>query len=129
MTESETRMILGQVSALDNRKLTDAMVLMWFSLFGGYSYNEVKWALMYHARTSTEYITPAHLLQIVNEKRAEWRMMNPTKNLDRDSWLDFEHQQELAALEARRIRASGVRSAVEAMESGEYDTTPEGDTP
>ena len=121
MNEQEVRMILAQVSAIDNRKVVDATIAMWYSLFGGFTYGEVKWALLYHARNSTEYITPAHLIAIIREKREEYRMMNPSAHLEKDSWLDLEMQAELAAHEVRAIRARGERSAVEAMDSGEYD--------
>lgn len=119
MSESETRMILAQCSAMDNRKVTDAAVVMWFGLFRSYTYGEVKWAIAFHYSTETEYLMPAHLIGIIHQKRAEYRMMNPGLPLDMDSWLEFELLQEVAAQEARAIRATGARSAVDVMDS--YD--------
>lgn len=121
MNESEVRMILAQIAALDNRKITNAMVIMWHGLFRRETYPEVKWAVMEHARNSTEYLTPAHLVAIIQEKRAEHRMMNPGMSQGTDAWLEWEAMQVAAADEARAIRASGVRYAVDAIESGEYD--------
>lgn len=122
MTEDETRMILSQVSALDNRRLNDAVLVMWFQLFNGYSFAEVKWAVLEHARTSTDYLMPAHLTSLIHQKRAEYRMMNPAMEFaSRDAWLEFEHMQVLASREAAAIRATAIRSAVEAMDSGEFD--------
>ncbi len=114
MTEAETRMILSQVSAVDNRRLTDAVVMMWFTIFAGYSYGEVKWAALQHFRTSTEYLMPAHLVEIINLKRSEYRMMNPSARIDKDDWLSFENEQEQVASYVRELRASGARYAVEA---------------
>lgn len=118
MNEPETRMILAQATALDNRNVTDAMVALWYEIFRGYEYGEVKWALMQHARTSTEYLTPAHLAQIVNRKREEWQMMNPDGVKSNDEWLDFERQAELVAeqIRARRAANPNERYAVDVMD-------------
>lgn len=121
MNEAETRMILSQVSALDNRKLNDAVLAIWYQVFRDYAYEEVKWALYEHARTSTEYLLPAHLTAIVNGKRVEWRMMNPEPNLAKDAWLEFEHMQVLASEENRRIKATTIRSAIEAANDSALD--------
>jgi hypothetical protein len=121
MTEPETRMILSQVAAVDNRRLTDGVVLMWFSIFAGYSYGEVKWAMIQHLRTSTEYLMPAHLTEIIHIKRLEYRMMNPSARLDKDDWLSFENEQEQAAEYVRELRASGARSAIEAANDEALD--------
>lgn len=116
MTESETRMILAQVAALDNRRITDAVVILWYTIFDGFEYEEVKWALMHHARSSTEYLTPAHLITIIREKRAEYRMMNPSARVDRGDWLTFEAAQVSAAVHSRALRESGARYAVDVMD-------------
>lgn len=116
MNEAETRMILSQVTAVDNRRLTDSTVIMWHAIFAGYSYEEVKWAMIQHFRSSTDYLTPAHLTCIIDIKRAEYRMMNPSARIDRDDWLTFESQQESVAAVARSLRASGATYAVEVMD-------------
>ena len=116
MNESEVRMILAQSAAVDTRKITDAAIVMWHGLFREYSYGEVKWALMHHFATSTEYLMPAHLIAIVNTKRAEYRQMNPGLSLASDAWLEFEQLQELAASLCRANREAGFRYAVDAME-------------
>lgn len=119
MNEPETRMVLAQASALDNRKVTDAMVAIWYEVFQGYAYDEVKWALMRHARTSTEYLTPAHLTTIIHEKRTEYRWMNPSAQIDASDWVHFEHQITEASRQIKQVRAAnpGARYAVEAMEA------------
>lgn len=121
MNEPETRMILAQASALDNRNVTDAMIALWYEIFRDYEYGEVKWALMRHARTSTEYLTPAHLVRIVNQKREEWRMMNPDGVKNRDGWLDLERLADLVVGQARARRAKNPneRYAVDVMD--DYD--------
>jgi len=121
MNEAETRMILSQVSAVDNRRLTDSTVIMWLAVFSGYSYAEVKWAMIQHFRTSTDYLMPGHLVEIINIKRTEYRMMNPSARVDRDDWLTFESEQESVASVSRSLRASGVRYAVDVMD----DITPQ----
>ena len=108
-------MILAQCAAVDNRKITDASIVMWYGLFAEYSYAEVKWAMMHHFTTSTEYLMPAHLVAIVNEKRFEYRQMNPGLTLAREAWLDFEEMQVLAAQVCRDNRAAGKVYAVDAM--------------
>lgn len=121
MNEAETRMILSQVSAVDNRRLTDSVMLMWHAVFAGYSYDEVKWAMIQHFRTSTEYLMPAHLTEIVNLKRLEYRMMNPSARIDKDDWLTFEAEQESLASISRALRASGARYAVQAANDPSLD--------
>ncbi len=114
-------MILAQAAGLDNRRVTDAMVVIWHAAFQGYTYDEVKWAFMEHVRTSTDYLVPALLIQIVNHKRAEYRMMNPSAPLTADAWMVAVREEEAAVANVRRLRAEGRRSAVEAMDSGDYD--------
>lgn len=121
MTESETRMILAQCAAVDNRKITDAAIIMWFGLFRDYSYGEVHWGMMHHYSTSTEYLMPAHLIAVMNEKRSEWRMMNPVTAVEKADWLEFEKMQELVAAECRDRRASGVTYAVDTMDTLEIE--------
>jgi hypothetical protein len=115
------RMILAQIAAYDNRRLGDGMLSVWLGVFEGYTYAEVRWALYHHIGTSTEYLMPAHLKSIVDWKRSEYRMMNPARHLAPDAWLEFEEMQKLASKENKRIQATAKRSAVEAMDSGEFD--------
>lgn len=121
MTEAEVRMILAQCAALDNRRITDATVILWYGLFRDYEYGEIKWALYHHASTSTEYLMPAHLISLVNEKRTEWRMMNPVDHVSKTDWLEFERMQEVAAEQCRAIRASGKPYAVDVMNTLEVE--------
>lgn len=118
MNEPETRMILAHAAALDNRRVTDATVALWYELFGGYEYAEVKWALVHHARSSTDYLTPAHLIQIINHKREEYRWMNPSAPLHSASWLSFEQDVMRVArdLSVEREKNPGRRYAVEVMD-------------
>lgn len=122
MNEPETRMILSQASGIDNRKITDAAIIMWHAAFTGFTYEEVKWALLEHVKTSTEYLAPAHLIEIIHTKRAEYRMMNPGISQHPDSWLEWERMQELAAVEARAVRATGKPYAVEVMDNLEIES-------
>lgn len=115
------RMLLAQVAAYDNRKLGDGILAVWMSTFEGYAYEEVRWALYQHIRTSTEYLIPAHLIAIIAQKRDEYRMMNPGRAVTNTAWLEFEEMQKMAAREVAEIRSTGERYAVEAMDSGEYD--------
>lgn len=116
MTEAEVRMILAQCAALDNRRITDSTVILWHGLFRDYEYGEVKWALYHHAATNTEYLMPAHLIRIIDQKRTEWRMVNPVDRIEKADWLEFERMQERAAAQCREIRSTGTRYAVEAMD-------------
>jgi hypothetical protein len=122
MNESETRMILSQVSALDNRKLNDAGLAIWYEVFRDYGYEEVKWALYEYARHATEYLMPAHLTSLINQKRLEYRMMNPAMEFaSKDAWLEFEDMQALLSEENRRIKATAARSAIEAANDPALD--------
>lgn len=119
MNESETRMILAQASALDNRKVNDAMIIIWHTAFQGYAYDEVAWALRQHIQTSTEYLVPAHLIRSINEKRHEYRRSNPSGSLTGDAWLEQEREEIAAAEQCRRLRAEGHRYAVDAIDNDE----------
>ena len=116
MNESETRMILSQIAAVDNRRLSDATTILWHSIFTGYTYAEVKWAMTQHFRASTDYLMPAHLTGIIDIKRHEYRMMNPSAHITGPDWLTFEDEQESLASVARSLRASGTTYAVEVMD-------------
>ena len=120
MNEAEVRMLLALATSLDNRKVNNAMITLWFTLFRGYAYGEAKWALMHHATTSTDYLMPGHIIQIINWKRSEYALMNPARGHNRDAWVEFEERLELAAQEVRKVRETGKPYAVDVMDG--YET-------
>jgi hypothetical protein len=115
MSFDEAKRLLARIVAYDNRSVDAATIESWRDILRGYSYDECMWAFREFARVNTsEFLRPGHLTVRINERRSEYRMMNPDRPGEPDAWLEFEHMQELLAVEARAARASGARYAVEA---------------
>lgn len=122
MEFSDARELLARVAVLDNRNVDATTIQLWQSVLSDVTLDEAMYALREWAREETDdYLRPAHLIAIIRGKREEYRMMNPTRHLERDSWLELERQHTVAADYVKAVRESGQRSAVEAIESGEFD--------
>lgn len=129
MNFGDTKILLTRIALYDNRQVDQAVIQLWSEVLANYTLAEMMWALREHIRFADpgEYLKPAHLIRIVNQKREEFAMMNPLREVNgRDAWLDFENVVAAAAQRVAEIRASGVRYAVDAIESGEYDDAAEG---
>lgn len=123
MDFADAKVLLSRVALLDNRQVDAATITMWMEVFQPYTLSECLWALRQFARTNvSEYLRPAHLIAIINLKRVEYRMMNPSARFQPDAWLTFEDEQEMIAGQVRELRASGIRSAIEAANDPGLDS-------
>lgn len=118
MTFDEAKNILASVAVLDNRVVDGVTIQLWQSILDPFTEAECMWALREFSRNnSRDYLRPAHLVDIIRLKRAQFAEMNPGREGSRaDSWLGFEATIEKARRETKAIREQGIRSAVEAME-------------
>lgn len=64
MKLNEAEKLLIEMSAIDNRIVSDLAITAWAEVLGDMTYADARAALLEHRRTSSEYVTPAHLLKI-----------------------------------------------------------------
>lgn len=71
MREADMAQFLTEASAIDFRQVTPLMVTGWMHAIGDLELGECQQALAVHRRTSTEYLLPAHIHDLVKAARAE----------------------------------------------------------
>ncbi|WP_213816263.1 hypothetical protein [Glaciihabitans sp. dw_435] len=69
MNEMQTAQLLIVASAIDNRIVSDPAIVAWHQILQDFEYSDLSAALTEHRRSSTEYVTPAHLVAIVKRTR------------------------------------------------------------
>lgn len=122
MNFADARELLARVAVLDNRTVDATTIQLWQEVLSDVTLPEAMFALREWARDETDdYLRPAHLIAIIRQKREEYRMINPSGHLEKDSWLSLERQHAVAADYVKAVRATGQRTAVEAIESGDFD--------
>jgi len=113
----ESKSLLASVAVLDNRTVDATSITMWEAVLAPFTFAECMWALREFARNNvTDYLRPAHLVDIIRRKRAQYADMNPGRSVGQaDAWLVFEAQI-AAALTQIKAHRGNARLAVEAME-------------
>ena len=67
MTPDETRQLLGEIAALDNRKLTVETARQWHELLANYTLPQCREAVAtFRKRRPDDWLLPGHIAQIVN---------------------------------------------------------------
>lgn len=76
MTPAEAQVLLGMAATVDNRKPdpTGDTARAWAALLDGLEIGECQAAVARHLRTSTEWLTPAHIRAMVLAQRRENRL-------------------------------------------------------
>lgn len=69
MDIDETADLLAEVQLIDNRRVEEATLVAWHRLVDDLDYSEAVEAVRLHFRTSTAYLTPAHLRVAVDRIR------------------------------------------------------------
>lgn len=126
MIFDEAKTLLSRVAILDNRNVDGVMVALWQEILDPFTLDECMWALREFSRNnSSDYLRPAHLVDIIRRKRADYAAMNPGRESHSPSaWLSFEDEIEQVRVTISAIRAQGKQYAVEAMEEqGDDDET------
>lgn len=82
MNKAETAKLLAVASAVDNRNVTPPMVEAWHEAVWSVSYEDARLALAQHRRSSTEYLQPAHIVQLAEAMSPDVRHVS-----GRDAWL------------------------------------------
>jgi hypothetical protein len=62
MTPTETAKLLAIIQQLDNRELDKGRVAAWIPLMADVDFDEAQHAVIDHFRSSTDYLTPAHVV-------------------------------------------------------------------
>ena len=67
MTQEETRQLLGEIAALDNRKLSVETARQWHELLHNYTLAQCRDAVStFRKRRPDDWLLPGHIAQIVN---------------------------------------------------------------
>jgi hypothetical protein len=77
MNRSETATLLALAAARDRRTIGETDVLAWTEDLGDIAFVEARAALTRHFRTSTKYLMPAHIVEIVRDIRADAQRYDP----------------------------------------------------
>lgn len=72
MNGLEMKRLLAKISLGDNRQVDQLVIDDWFETIGHLTYKDAHGAVVTHRQQSTEYLTPAHITQIV-------RRLNPAR--------------------------------------------------
>ena len=71
MNSSEVRELLSGIKMVDNRRVHDGTVEMWRRILSDLELDECKLAVIEHFRSSSSYLEPHHIRQIVKRWREE----------------------------------------------------------
>lgn len=69
MLRSQTALLLAKAQLVDNRTVDEYVIEAWYEVVAGLDYDDAMSALTEHRRTSTEYLTPAHIVDGVRAIR------------------------------------------------------------
>lgn len=64
MTIEEVAKVLAKIQLVDNREISKLVVLEWFDLIGHLDFDAAIEAVRVHRQTSTEYLQPAHIVDL-----------------------------------------------------------------
>ncbi len=62
MQRSQTALLLAKAQLVDNRTVDEYVIEAWHEVVAALDYDDAMAALTEHRRTSTEYLTPAHIV-------------------------------------------------------------------
>lgn len=62
MQRSQTALLLAKAQLVDNRTVDEYVIEAWHEIVAPLDYDDAMAALTEHRRTSTEYLTPAHIV-------------------------------------------------------------------
>lgn len=65
MTEAECAKVLAKIQLVDNRQVDRLTLAEWFDIIGHLDFKLAVEAVRIHRQTSTDYLQPAHIVQIV----------------------------------------------------------------
>jgi hypothetical protein len=77
VTPAETARLLAKIQAYDRRTVGKADIAAWHEAIGDVPYSEALFAVAVHFRSSTEWLLPARLRELVKSARVEQRRQQP----------------------------------------------------
>lgn len=86
MTEAECAKVLAKIQLVDNRQVDRLTLAEWFDIIGHLDFQACVAAVRVHRQTSTEYLQPAHIANIVrvfesaSAKADTQRMLEETRS-------------------------------------------------
>jgi hypothetical protein len=70
MTVEQVLKVLAKIALIDSRQVDELIALEWFDIIGDLEFEDAIAAVKRHRQTSTEYLMPAHVMNLVSEIRA-----------------------------------------------------------
>lgn len=71
MRHDDIVQLLALISSTDGRKLGRHTPAAWMEILGDYEYADCRAAVIEHFRTSTDWLTPAHIVRAVKAQRGK----------------------------------------------------------
>lgn len=120
MNRTETSELLTLMSLVDNRAVTPEMVIVWHEILDGILYLEAVAAMKAHYRTSTKWLMPGHLVELVEQSRTEARrepakqrrLMREWLNQHEIDWVRYEAGDPDVVAEVAELRRTETAVAV-----------------
>lgn len=112
MNMTETSKLLTIASLIDNRAVSPELVQVWQGLLDDIEFQDAVAAVKEHYRTSTKWLMPAHLRELVTAARREARQAPDREKAATRQWL-LDHGIDYVAYEA------GDRGAIDAARSAQ----------
>jgi hypothetical protein len=81
MNSSEVKRLLNGIKMVDNRRIHDGTIEMWRRILSDMELHECQMAVIEHFRTSSSYLEPQHIRQIVRRWREERIIQENKKEL------------------------------------------------
>lgn len=107
--------LLHFIESVDGRRLTKSTPDAWMAILGGLDYRDAMEVVKHHFRTSTEWLTPAHIAKGVKALRAS--RLSAVGVIGVSSWERMDAGEEIrTAREITRAVASGLISESEYRE-------------
>ena len=88
MSIDELTRLLARIQVLDNRQVDELTIQAWQPLMVDVKYSDAVEAVNQHARESTEYLKPAHIIRIVRERQ---RALEPPRSMSPEVPADCGH--------------------------------------
>ena len=129
MLRSQTARLLAKAQLIDNRTVDELTIEAWFELVGHLDFDDAMAALTEHRRTSTEWVTPAHIItgvKAIRRARLETgTAIEGEPDADPDDVVAY-----LAAVRERRQRVAAgekLRPVAALIESAAPKRVPDGE--
>ncbi|QOP64803.1 helicase loader [Microbacterium phage DelaGarza] len=117
MTPPEVVRLLAIIATFDNRRVEESTIAAWSAVFDGtpWTFEECRQAVIRHARDSTDYLQPAHVIrgarivrdEAERDERRQRALNPPPREVGVPKPENFDALVKQAQEEARAARSTG----------------------